>query len=141
MDEDADIRRLLPLRELERALGAVTERLALELSPPPPAPPAWSELEWTLAPAVAAMHGVAPLLASLSLRDRPNEWRAFLEHQRIMTSARQRRIGALLDELDGRARRAGIALMPLKGAALNALGLYAGGERPMADLDLLVSAR
>ena len=34
--------------------------------------------------------------------------------------------------------RPGIALVPLKGAALHAMGIYAAGERPMADVDLLV---
>jgi len=34
--------------------------------------------------------------------------------------------------------REGIAAVALKGAALHAIGLYAIGERPMADIDLLV---
>jgi hypothetical protein len=33
----------------------------------------------------------------------------------------------------------GVALVALKGAALHAQGIYSAGERPMADLDLLVS--
>src|SRR3546814_13507435 len=36
------------------------------------------------------------------------------------------------------ARAAGLAVVPLKGVALHALELYAPGERPMADIDLLV---
>ncbi len=40
--------------------------------------------------------------------------------------------------MDRRAYEAGIALVPLKGAALHAMGIYAAGERPMADIDLLV---
>jgi len=129
------------LRLIERSLRTVTERLPLELSLPPPPSPHWSELEWKLAPAVAAMHGVSSLLAAASLRDRPPEWLRFLEEQRDSTRARHRRIAALLDALDQRARIAGIALMPLKGAVLCRLGLYAPGERPMADVDLLLDPR
>jgi len=133
------MQRLPPLRTIERALRRVTERLPLELSIPAPPPPAWSNLEWGLAPAVAAMHGVSALLAAAPLFDRPREWGGFLAHQGAMTTARHLRIAALLDGLNEHARREGVALMPLKGAALCALGLYAPGERPMADLDLLVS--
>lgn len=133
--------RLPPLRIIERALRRVTERLPLELALPGPPPPLWSELEWGLAPAVAAMHGVSGLLATTPLFDRPIEWSAFLAQQHDMTSARHLRIAALLECLDEHARREGIALMPLKGAALYELGVYAPGERPMADIDLLVSER
>src|SRR3546814_17780242 len=37
-----------------------------------------------------------------------------------------------------RSRAAGLAVVPLKGIPLHALWLYAPGERPMADIDLLV---
>src|SRR6185437_8394824 len=129
------------VRLLERSLRTITERLPLELGLPAPPPPHWSELEWKLAPAVAAMHGVSSLLARTSLSDRPPGWDRFLQDQRAMTTARHQRIVALLDALGERARRTSIALMPLKGAALCALGIYAPGERPMADLDLLIDAR
>ncbi len=141
MDERRATRHLPPLRIIEQALHHVTERLPLELSLLARPPPPWSQLEWGLAPAVAAMHGVSPLLAATPLFDRPREWSRFLAHQAVMARARHLRIVALLDCLDDRARREGIALMPLKGAALCAAGLYAPGERPMADLDLLVSHR
>ena len=42
--------------------------------------------------------------------------------------------------IDSRARDAGLAAVALKGAALQAMGLYAAGERPMADIDLLVQS-
>ena len=48
------------------------------------------------------------------------------------------RIAALLQRIDADARAAGLAMVPLKGSALHALGIYAPGERPMADIDLLV---
>jgi hypothetical protein len=40
--------------------------------------------------------------------------------------------------LDQRAREAGVAAVALKGVALHALGVYKAGDRPMADVDLLV---
>ena len=52
---------------------------------------------------------------------------------------RQPRIRALLQQIDAAARAHGVALVALKGAALHAQGLYAAGERPMADVDLLVA--
>ena len=48
------------------------------------------------------------------------------------------RIQALLRLLDSSARESGIPCVALKGAALHARGIYAPGERPMADVDLLV---
>ncbi len=140
-DEGAETTCAPPLRLIERALRNVTERLPLELSVPTPSSPPWSALEWKVAPAVAAIHGVSALLARIPLRGRPHDWMAFLQRQRLMTTSRHARIMALLDRLDEQARRRGIALMPLKGAALCALGVYAPGERPMADLDLLVHIR
>src|SRR3546814_2912020 len=47
-------------------------------------------------------------------------------------------IVTLLERIDADARAAGLAVVPLMGVALHALGLYAPGERPMADIDLLV---
>ena len=44
----------------------------------------------------------------------------------------------LLRNLDTLARREGVAMTALKGAALHALGVYRAGQRPMADVDLLV---
>lgn len=128
---------LPPLRTLRAALHHVTESLAASLAHPTAAPPQWSELEWRLAPAVAAIHGVSPLLASALRWQGPAHWRAFLAEQRRQTLLRQQRIAALLAEVDERARSAGIVIVALKGAALHAAGLYAAGERPMADLDLL----
>ncbi len=42
-------------------------------------------------------------------------------------------------QLDFLARREGIPFVALKGAALHALGVYDVGDRPMADIDLLVA--
>ena len=68
----------------------------------------------------------------------PRGWVDFLEEQRAHTSSRHARIDELLLQIDRLTRKQGVAAMALKGAALHSLGVYAGGERPMADVDLLV---
>ncbi len=132
---------LPPIRRLQRALRDVTERLAFQVDYPGAPRPRWTELEWRLAPAVAAMHGVSPLLACAPRQEGPRGWLEFLETQREMASIRHRRLMDLLESVGQRARRDRIAVVALKGAALCSLGVYAAGERPMADLDLLVAHR
>jgi hypothetical protein len=130
---------VIPRPEIvQKALRETTERLAHELGRPTQVTPSWSEFEWRAARAAVAIHGVGPLLAG-SLRWRgPPGWHAFLEDQREQTEKRHRRIEALAKVIDRNAREAGIPMVALKGAALHELGLYRAGERPMADLDLLV---
>src|SRR5262249_39560586 len=112
-------------------------RLAAELASPGPATPQWSDLQWQLARAVAAIHGVSPLLRSRLRWQGPTGWQEFLEAQREHVFQRYTLLAALLEAIDAGARREGIPLVALKGAALHALGLYIPGERPMADIDLL----
>jgi len=127
--------------KLQAVLIKVTEGLARELAHPAPMAPDWSDFEWSVATAVAAMHGISSLL-SRSLRWRgPEEWMQFLEEQRAHVTRRHARIEKLLLQIDRSAREAGLGMTPLKGVALHALGLYTGGERPMADVDLLVHPR
>lgn len=127
--------------KLQAVLTQVTERLAHELAQPTSKAPDWSGFEWSVAIAVAAMHGVSPLL-SRSLRWRgPDEWTHFLEAQREHVAQRHARIEKLLLQIDRAAREAGVSFVTLKGVALHALGLYVRGERPMADIDLLVRAQ
>ena len=129
----------LSLAALHAALRKITETLANELGRPGAVVPDWSETEWAIARAVAAIHGVSPLL-SLRLRWRgPPGWQEFLALQHAHTLNRHRRIEDLLRLIDRRARDDGIEIVALKGAALHAVALYRAGERPMADLDLLVS--
>jgi hypothetical protein len=127
-----------PIAVVQAALHRVTESLAAGLASLHAEPPGWSELEWRLAPAVAAMHGISPLLANALPWQGPPHWASFLAEQRRHTLLRQQRIDELLATIDERSRRAGIAFVALKGAALQMAGVYAAGERPMADLDLLV---
>jgi hypothetical protein len=126
-----------PLRALRSGLRVATETLAQELAQPGGAMPAWDALQWQLASAAAAAHGVSPLLQRLSLWPDP-AWNAFLADQRAHVEHRHRRLAALLECIDEAAQAAEVAVVPLKGAALHALGLYMAGDRPMADIDLLV---
>jgi hypothetical protein len=126
------------LQTLQQALRKATEALTNELCRPGTPVPHWSDREWAIARAVAAIHGVSPLLAGTSRWWGPPAWTRFLAQQRAHTENRFLRISQTLRVLDERARAAGIAVLPLKGAALHALGIYSAGERPMADIDLLV---
>jgi hypothetical protein len=128
---------LPPLKLVKAGLRRTTETLAHELARPGGAAPNWNELEWQLASAAAAAHGVSPLLCHHSAWQNP-AWRRFLESQRAHVECRHQRIAELLKRIDAEARSAGVAMVALKGSALHAIGLYAPGERPMADVDLLV---
>jgi hypothetical protein len=138
MDWTADRPTGRSLKALQLALQKTTELLASELCDPTAAAPTWSQAEWTVARAVAAIHGVSPLLADTLRWQGPAVWARFLAQQKSHTAQRFQQIERLLQRIDRRACEAGIALVPLKGAALHAMGLYAGGERPMADIDLLM---
>jgi hypothetical protein len=127
-----------PPTAFQETLREITETLARELACPTQRAPDWSDFEWTIARAVAAMHGVSPLLSKTLRWQGPAGWVTFLEEQRVHTATRHTRIAELLQRLDERGRAEGIAAVALKGAALHAIGLYAIGERPMADIDLLV---
>ena len=126
------------LQGLQCALHRTTELLAGELNRPTRNVPDWSANEWAVAQAAAAIHGVAALLAATLQWQGPPRWRQFLLEQKAHTAQRFLRMQRLLQLIDGRARGQGIGLIALKGAALHAGGLYAPGERPMSDVDLLV---
>lgn len=130
---------LPPLKIVKAGLRRTTEALAEELASARPgnSTPSWSDLEWRLAAAVVAAHGIAPLLSQSSAWQNP-AWRLFLASQREHVEHRHQRIVALLQAIDTGARNARLPIVPLKGSALHALGLYAPGDRPMADIDLLV---
>jgi hypothetical protein len=124
--------------QLHPTLCKITETLARELASPAQSAPDWSEYEWTIARAVAAMHGISPLLSRSLPWQGPGIWTTFLDEQRTHTRARHGRIQELLLSVDRKARERGVAATALKGAALHQLGLYEAGDRPMADVDLLV---
>ena len=124
------------IASIRSALRDITELLAAEITTPT-VEPNWSDFEWRIAEAVSAIQGISQLLPTLPWRG-PERWRRFIENQRTHIERRHRRIERLLSCIDHEARRAGIALVALKGAALHARGVYQCGERPMADVDLLV---
>jgi hypothetical protein len=128
---------LPPLKTVRDGLRRTTDVLAAELVQLGSATPQWSDLEWRLAAAAAAAHGVSPLLCKSSRWQNP-AWRRFLETQREHVELRHRRIASLLERIDAAARAAGLAIVALKGSALHAIGIYVPGDRPMADIDLLV---
>jgi len=127
-----------PLSKIAAALRTTTESLAGELAVPTHEPPPWTEFEWQIARAAAAMQGVSSLLYGGLSWEGPEGWRRFLIEQRKQTVARHLRIARLLDAIDSQARFEGVAIVALKGAALHASGIYAAGERPMGDIDLLI---
>ncbi len=130
---------LPPPPSVAASLRKITETLARELASPTQLAPDWTEFEWILARAVTAMHGVSPLLSRALHWRGPGGWTAISRGQRAHTAKRHARIDELLRRLDRRTRGAGIAAaVALKGAALHSMGLYAAGDRPMADIDLLV---
>src|ERR1700760_4388438 len=101
---------------LQAALRKITDALACELARPTHVEPEWSDFEWRIARAVAAMHGVSPLLSRVLRWRGPAGWRRFLEEQRIHTANRHGRIAKLLQCIDWRMRESGLATVALKGA-------------------------
>lgn len=123
---------------IQAALRKTTEALAHELGRPGTSAPAWSEFEWRIARAVASLHGISPLLASHLRWHGPHGWRQFLDGQRQHTVLRAARLQQSLGLIQTHAQAQQVGFVALKGVALCDLGLYAEGERPMSDLDLLV---
>jgi len=130
-----------PFRAVATALRKTTERLAAEVVASSASPPEWSELEWAIARSVSAMQGISTLLANNLSWSGPPTWVSFLAEQREQSVQRHARIGAVLEQIDAAARQRSVECVALKGAALRALDLYRPGERPMADVDLLVASR
>ncbi len=73
------------LKTLHLTLEKITEVLAHELGSPRAAVPEWSETEWAVARAVAAIHGVSPLLADALRWQGRAGWRQFLVEQKVHT--------------------------------------------------------
>src|SRR5258708_39953910 len=112
---------------LDRTLRKITEVLAQELACPTQVAPDWSEFEWIMARAVAAMHGVSPLLSRALRWQGPAGWTGFLEQQRAHTAKRNVRIDDLLLRLDQRTREAGISAVALLGRPRAGLGCSQAG--------------
>jgi hypothetical protein len=140
MDERMNRRSIAipPLAKMEAALRKTTETLANEVAVPSKGLPDWTDFEWRIARAAAAMQGISSLLHRGLCWRGPESWQMFLQGQWEQSVERRRQIAALLDAIDSQARHEGLALLALKGAALYASGIYVGGERPMGDIDLLI---
>lgn len=119
-------------------LSEVTEVLACEFANPTTESPLWDDSHWRIARAAAAMQGISSLLFTRLLWKGPEDWRRFLESQSQHIARRQQRVAKLLEIIDRKAIHERIPVVALKGAALHRLGVYSAGERPMADVDLLV---
>lgn len=91
---------------------------------------------------VANWHRVEGLLA-VATRDHPigtPDLRDHFEHARAATADRYEALHTTLEHLVGVWGAAGVHVTALKGASLVEAGIVAAGERPMTDLDVLVSA-
>ncbi|MBS0579598.1 MAG: nucleotidyltransferase family protein [Proteobacteria bacterium] len=128
----------LDLERVHLALRKTTETLVRELGTPQPTPPDWSQLEWQVAKSACAIHGISGLLARGLHWRGPDHWQAFLCDQGRQIAGRWPRIQGLLRRLDDCAVQQGVPMVGLKGVALQGLDVYGTGERPMADVDLLV---
>ena len=126
-----------PFGAVAAALRKTTETLAIELAQPTHDAPAWSEFEWDIARASAAMHGISSLLAKRLQWRGPARWQSFLDTQREQGLRRDVRLGELLAGIDRATRSVNVGVVALKGAVLRSLGLYESGDRPMGDIDLL----
>jgi len=135
---NAPLTGLPPYKTVAAALRKTTELLAREVVRPSEAAPDWSETEWAIARSVAAMQGITVLLANRLHWRGPPSWQSFLAEQREQSLLRDALIGDLLERIDSAAREARLSCVALKGSALRTLGIYAPGERPMGDVDLLV---
>lgn len=126
---------------LQAALRTTTEHLAQEIAAPSVAAPAWSGLEWRMARAAAAIHGISAMLSARLRWAGPAGWEGFLYEQRTYTLQREQERLELLDTLSLALEEAGVAAVALQGAALQGMGLYSGGERPLDGLDILIQDR
>ena len=109
---------LPPLKAIATALRRTTETMACELAVPSREPPNWTAFEWNIVKAVSAMHGVSSLLDGRLQWEGPKSWRHFLRDQTEQSVGRHLKIKDLLDSIDHQARRQGVAIVALKGAAL-----------------------
>jgi hypothetical protein len=130
---------LPPFATIQAALVAVTDHFVRELGAPDEAAPDWNEFEWGIARSVCVMHGLAGMLAGRLRWRGPDSWAQFLGEQQRHMRLREVRAREILARLHDATRAQGIAVVPLKGSALLALGVHGDGVRPMSDIDLLVA--
>jgi hypothetical protein len=130
---------LPPFATIQAALVAITDRFVRELGTPEETGPDWNDFEWGVARSVCVMHGLAGMLVERLRWRGPDSWVKFLGEQQRHMRLREARAREILARLHDATRSRGIAVVPLKGAALLALGVHGDGVRPMSDIDLLVA--
>jgi len=130
---------LPPFEVIQSALVTVTDRLVRELEAPAETAPDWSDFEWGIARSVCVIHGLSGMLAGRLRWRGPESWESFLGEQQRHMRLRETRAREILARVHEASRASGIAVVPLKGSALLALGVHGDGARPMADIDLLVA--
>jgi hypothetical protein len=130
---------LPPFATIQAALVAVSDRFVRELGAPEQAAPDWNDFEWGIARSVCVMHGLAGMLAGRLRWRGPDSWAKFLGEQQRHIRLREALAREILARLHDATRARGIAVVPLKGSALLALGVHGDGVRPMSDIDLLVA--
>jgi len=130
---------LPPFAIIQAALVAATERFVQELGVPEEKAPDWNEFEWGIARSVCVMHGLAGVFAGRLRWRGPDSWATFLGEQQRHMRLRDARAREILAHLHDATRARGVAVVPLKGSALLALGVHGDGVRPMSDIDLLVA--
>ena len=130
---------LPPFATVQSALVSCTHRFAREIGAPGETTPDWNEFEWGIARSVCVMHGLTGMLAGQMRWRGPDSWERFLADQLRHIRLREARAREVLARLHEATRARGIAVVPLKGSALLALGVHREGVRPMSDIDLLVA--
>ncbi len=130
---------LPPFATIQAALVAVTDRFVREIVAPEDEAPDWNDFEWGIARSVCVMHGLAGMLAGRLRWPGPESWAKFLGEQQRHMGLREARAREILARLHDATRARGIAIVPLKGSALLALGVHGDGVRPMSDIDLLAA--
>jgi hypothetical protein len=130
---------LPPFATVQSALVSCTNHFVREIGAPGDTAPDWNEFEWGIARSVCVMHGLAGMLAGQMRWRGPDSWEKFLAEQLRHMGLREARAREILARLHEATRAHGVAVVPLKGSALLALGVHGKGVRPMSDIDLLVA--
>lgn len=130
---------LPPFATIQSALVAITDRFVREVGTPEAAAPDWNDFEWGIARSVCVMHGLAGVLAGQLRWRGPDSWAKFLAEQQRHIRLREARAREVLARLHEATHASGVAIVPLKGSALLALGVHREGVRPMSDIDLLAA--
>jgi len=130
---------LPPFADVQSALVSITHRFAREIEAPEEATPDWNDFEWGIARSVSVMHGLTGMLAGQIRWRGPDSWVRFLAEQQEHIRLREALAREILARLHEAMRANGVAVVPLKGSALLALGVHRDGVRPMSDIDILAA--